>query len=88
MSGGRARRNLEMLRMAAPAVRGDALVNAGGVAGRGRKLRVDAIVTIGDRPWLRRRWVSLGKGSNAGVADLVERDVKPSDLRHRPIDAG
>lgn len=83
-SGGRARRNLEMLRMAAPAVRGDALVNAGGVAGRGRNLRVDAIVTIGDRPWLRRRWVSLGKGSNG----LPWRVTRTEPVRIVPSRAG
>jgi general secretion pathway protein K len=29
------------------------------VAGRGNDYRVDALVTVGDKQWLRRRWVSL-----------------------------
>lgn len=63
-SGGRAQRSLRVLKTVAPSARGDTLVDAGAALGRGQTLRVDAIVTIGDRRWLRRRWVSLGAGSD------------------------
>ena len=46
-------------------------------------LRVDAIVQIGDRAWLRRRWVSFGEG---GYSQLPWQYVRTEAAR--PMNVG
>jgi type II secretory pathway component PulK len=66
-AGGRAQRALQRLRTLAPAQRvaSDAAAEMNGGRSGSGSYRVDAIVRIGDTPWLRRRWVMVGGGQNA-----------------------
>lgn len=43
-----------------------------------RTFRVDAVVTVGDRQWLRRRWITMGSG---GYSQLPWRVVRTETAR-------
>jgi general secretion pathway protein K len=50
---------------------------AGGKASKSQDYRVDASVTVGDRTWLRRRWVSLENASEGDLPWTITRTEAP-----------
>ena len=62
----------------AAAMSGDGAMVQGPAQHTAETLRVDAIVTIGDREWLRRRWVTRGSG---GYSQLPWRFVRTEAAR-------
>jgi len=66
------------MRQLAAAMSGDGAMVQGPAQHTAETLRVDAIVTIGDREWLRRRWVTRGSG---GYSQLPWRFVRTEAAR-------
>jgi len=71
------------LRQLEAAMAGEGTLVKGSAQHAANSLRVDAIVTIGDQEWLRRRWVTLGAG---GYSQLPWRYVRTEAAR--PLTAG
>ena len=65
------------------AMAGQGAMMEGSAEHAAESLRVDAIVKIGDREWLRRRWVSFGEG---GFSQLPWRYVRTEAAR--PMNGG
>ena len=79
--GGNAKGMAGKLRQLEAAMMGEGALMQGAAQHNAGALRVDAIVTVGDRQWLRRRWVTFESG---GYSQLPWRVIRTEAARPLP----